>query len=99
MGSFRIQCDTDFIIDEGSIAHQSQPLATISSHVHAEGRRNPGFEESQIDDNLGTRNDKQTCITRLDKETRRAFSSSKNLTSLGGLGKEFVNLLKKSAQA
>lgn len=33
---------------------------------------------------------------RLEKERRRA-QSSKNLTSLSGMGKEFVNLLKKSA--
>ncbi len=92
MGSFQIQCDTDFFRDEGSSAHQSQSLTTISSRVHAEGRSIPGFDESQIYDNLGTRNKQE-----MDNETRRA-QSSKNLTSLGGLGKQFVNLLKNSAQ-
>lgn len=75
MDPFRVQCDTEFILDEGS-SDPSQSSTNFPPRVHAEQKN-----ELQIYDDSRTRN-----------------QSSKNLTSLGGLGKEFVNLLKKSAQ-
>ncbi len=93
MSSFQIRCDTE----EGSLdvdANQSQFSTNYYSRVDSEQRKgNPCSNESQIFDDTTTRKEQQM---RLEKERRRA-QSSKNLTSLSGMGKEFVNLLKKSA--
>lgn len=85
MGLFWVQLDTEFILNEGSSA-PSQSSTNLPHLVHVEQKHNPDLDELQMYDNSWTRNQ------------RLAAQSSKNLTSLGGLGKEFVNLLQKSAQ-
>jgi len=96
MGFRVLQCDSDFILEDGSSAHSS---ANSNANAFDEQRSIPFFAESKIDsdNDSWTRKEHKICNNRLDKENRQA-QSSKNLTSLGGLGKEFVYLLKKSAQ-
>jgi hypothetical protein len=94
MGFRVLQCDGDFMLEEGSSAQSS-----ANTNVFAERRSNLGSTESKIDsdNDSWTRKEQKICNNRVDKENRQV-QSSKNLTSLGGLGKEFMYLLKKSSQ-
>lgn len=79
--SFRVLCDAELVPEEASSAQSSEQIII-----------NSGSARSQYNDDSWKTRQTDTSHFNENRQTRR-----NNIISLGGLGKEVVNQLKKSA--